>query len=243
MWQRKHLQHRRQSAGATPPDYRVQGIKIGVHNWTHGIETPSGFYLTPENACKAFIGKLEDTADPNRPRGNQDVLLIMVASREISEFQREIERVATILPEPAFKQAYDYAKASETLAETKMIKTPPIASPAFAKPSDITPQSGRVLQNLANQSKPQTPAGDVFGIINQLKARKAQQAVENQQKVAKIMNTSAQVYAFSQRGELAEVATRLLQNVPSADHIFTACVCFIGENLTTLKGMLHGESG
>lgn len=239
MWQLKRLQHSPQPTDRPPPDYRITGVKIGVHNWSHGIETANGFYLTPENACKAFIAKLGDTADPNRPKGRQDVVFIMVASREIGEFQQAIEKVATILPEPAFKQAFDYAKASEKLAESKMIKTPQIASPAFAKPSDITPQSGRVLQNLANQSKPTPPTGDIFAIINQLKARKAQQAVENQQKTAKILNTKAEVYAFIERGDLSEIAAHLLQNVPASDHIFTACVCFIGNDLTNLRGMLH----
>ncbi|MGX2949384.1 hypothetical protein ACWIUA_00550 [Ursidibacter sp. B-7004-1] len=251
MWQLRRLQHSpqvRQSLEAnqrgevSPFNLTSQGVKIGVHNWSHGIEEKSNKYLSPENAVKVFVKKLTDYADSNRPRGIQDVICIMVTTPDIEDFIAMLEKVAVLLPEPAFKQAYDYARSSKTLADTKMIKTPQIVSPAFAQSADITPQSARELQSIMRNvvsSATSASAGDPSQIIEQLLQLKAEKQLKNQQKIDKILNTSAVVYAFSARGELAEVATLMDKNIPDASHIFTACVCFIGQNLTNILGMLN----
>lgn len=241
MWQTKRLQHGGQSRRVMSGEeaFSVSGQKIGVHNWTHGITTDSGRYLSPENACKAFFAKLTDNADPNYPKGIRELVVILVSAENIKDFQAKIEEVAVILPEPTFKQAADYAKAAETLAESRMIKTPQISSPAFAKSGDITPSSGRMLQNLANQNRPTPKASDPFAMIEQLKRQKAQRQAENTQKMARILNARSTVHAFIASGELAFLADELLRNMPNPERIFTAAVCFIGQDLTNIRGLLH----
>lgn len=251
MWQTYQLQHSRkvqESLAAnlrgevSPFDLSVTGIKIGVHNWSHGIEEKSNKYLSPENAVKVFCQKLTDYADPNRPKGVQEVVVIMVATAEIDAFIATLEQVAILLPEPAFKQAYDYAKSSKTLADTKMIKAPPITSPAFAKAADITPQSAREMQSVMRNvvaGAMSAATGDPSAVIEMLKEAKARRQAENQQKVSKILNAKAAVFGFKGRGELAEIALQMNKAVPNASHIFTAAVCFIGQNLANLAEMLN----
>lgn len=218
--------------------FNITGVKIGVHNWTHGINTPNGRFLSPENALKAISAKLADNADPNAPKGNLELVLIMLASHQNSDFLQNIEQAALILPDPVFKQAADYARNSAKLAETKMVKMPQIASPAFPKMGDITPESGRMLQAM-NRASP--AGGDPFAAIAMLKARKAAKQAENAQKAARLKAAKASVYAFVAKGELSTLADQLLQNIPKADSIFTACLCYIGQDLTNLKGLLHNE--
>lgn len=251
MWQRYQLQHNRkvqQSLAAnlrgeiSPFDLSVSGIKIGVHNWSHGITEKTNKYLSPENAARVFQQKLQDNADPNRPKGAQEVVGIMVASADIDGFIATLEQVAILLPEPTFKQAYDYAKSSKTLADTRMVKTPPIVSPAFAKPGDITPQSSREMQSVMRNviaGAGSASGGDPAAVITQLQAVKARRKAENQQKVAKILSANATVFGFKRRGSLDELALMMGKNVPDARHVFTAAVCFIGQNLTNLAEMLH----
>lgn len=251
MWQVYRLQHNnkvKQSLAAnlrgeiSPFSLSATGLKIGVHNWTHGIEEKSNKYLSPENAVKAFSKKFTDFADPNLPRGRQDVVVVMVTSTTIDGFIATLEKVALLLPEPTFKQAYDYAKSSKTLADTKMIQTPPISSPAFAKPADITPQSARELESIMRNvvaGAASAAGGDPSAVIAMLKEAKARRQAENQQKVEKMLNTQAEVYGFKVSGELSEIASQLNKNLPDAGHIFTACVCFIGATLSTIAEMLN----
>lgn len=246
MWQARTLQHSEtvrhffENGGeSTPPNFSVQGVKIGVHNWTHGINTPSGRYLSPENAVKAISAKLSDGNDSNRPSGEMQSVLIMVTAPTVQAFKAEIEKVALILPEPIFKQAFDYAKSSEILQTEKMIKTPPIFSPAFPGVGDITPASGRTLQNFAKNNK--TEDSDPFQAIAQLKQRKAEKESEERQKALKILNTKASVFAFEDSGELGVIAENLIKNIPNNDYVFTAIICFIGPDLRAIKDLLRNE--
>lgn len=253
MWLQQRLQHSprvqhaiaaNQRGEVSPFSLSVTGVKIGVHNWSHGITEKSNKYLSPENAVKVFVQKLTDYADANRPKGVQDVVCVMVATPDIDSFIATLEQVAILLPEPVFKQAYDYAKSSKALADTKMVKTPPIAHPAFAQSADITPQSARELQSIMRNvvaGAMSAASGDPTAIIDQLKQAKARRAAENQQKVQKILNANAVVYAFKGRGELEQIALQINKNVPDASHVFTACVCFIGNNLANIAEMLHDK--
>lgn len=248
MWQRKTLRHSNQTRHALTQslqgeavafDLNVKGSKMGVHNWTHGIETLSGRYLSPQNAVQALSAKFTDFADPNRPKGSVEVVVIMLTAPNGERFCEKLKSVKALLPEPCFKQAYDYANAAATLAYTKMVKTPQIAHPAFSVGGDITPQSGRTLNKAMQTLKPPTAGGDMFAKLAEMKRQKAQKQAEATAQIEEMLNASAEVYAFIARGELAQIAPQLLQNVPEQANTFTACLCLIGEDLTQIKEMLN----
>lgn len=225
MWSKKTVQHRDNAGGS------VSGFKIGLHNWTHGINTPNGRFLSPENAIKALSEILRHSEN-----GEFYVVVFLIAKTTVSEFKREIEQLNLILGESSLKQAFDYAKASENLAESKMIKTEGGRNPSFAGVADLTPKSGRVLQAILRKGE---SGGDPFKAIEKLKQRKAQKDAEKQQEIQRIKNAKATVYAFVSRGELDEIAFKLSENIPEAESIYTACICYIGDNLSNLKGLLR----
>ena len=226
----------------SPFSLSVSGTKLGVHNWSHGIKEKSNHYLSPENAVKALAAKLVDYADPNRPKGVQDVVVIMVTSSNIDQFITELEKVRELLPEPTFKQALDYAKSSKNLQETKMIKTPTMASPSFSNSADITLGSARTMQSILRNATSAAVAAqtkDPMAMIEALKAAKKERDKANDEKVEKMLNTSANVYAFSVSDYLEVAETKIKLNVPTAGNVFTACVMFIGTDLTNIRGMLQ----
>lgn len=246
MWQQKKLKVSEQVENALVNGQSlklsVQGTKIGVHNWTHGIEEKSNRYLSPENAVKVFADKLLDYSDPNRPKNRQDIIAIMVTSSDIDEFILHLESVQVLLPEHCFQQALDYAKSSKSLADTKMIKTPTIASPAFANSADITPGSNRSLQSiLRNVSSIAVSAqtGDPMIAIQNLMQLKQQREQQNQQKVQQIMTAQGAVYAFSVKDFLETAQAKIQLNIPPSSNIFTACVLYIGNDLSPIRGMLY----
>ncbi|MFD0966254.1 hypothetical protein ACFQ02_05230 [Seminibacterium arietis] len=249
-WQQKTLKLNQKAEQAlkdnlngkpTACNLTLKGIKMGVHNWTHGIEEKSNRYLSPENAVKALKAKLTDHADPNLPQSAVQIVAIMVTSPSLDDFITACEQVQILLPEPVFKQAYDYAKASRTLQDSKMIKTPTIASPAFSKPADITPQTSRQLQGILRNAQAvatASQAADPFTALAKLKEAKKARDQQNQQQVQKLLATSVKVYTFQGDG-MAASAVQIEKNIPTSQHIFTACLMFIGEDLTNIKGMLH----
>ncbi|UWZ92182.1 hypothetical protein HZ320_00100 [[Pasteurella] aerogenes] len=219
----------------------AKGTKIGVHNWSHGVKEQSNYYLSPRNAVKVFAEKLTDYSDPQRPQGEQDIIAVMVTSGDIDEFIVKLEKVRVLLAEPAFKQALDYAKSSKSLQETKMIKTPTISYPAFSDQADITPSANRAMQSILRNSASGVSAkniADPMMAISQLLQKKAEREKQNQQKVTQMLAASAEVYSFITRGRLEQAEIEMQLNVPSDSYIYTACVLFIGGDLSSIKGML-----
>lgn len=226
----------------SPFSLSASGTKIGVHNWTHGIEEKSNRYLSPENAVKALAAKLIDYSDPNRPKGRQEVIAIMITSGNIEQFIHDLEKVRSLLPEPCFKQAYDYAKSSKDLQQTKMTKTPTIAHPAFCNAADITPGSNRIMQGILRNAVAGANAiktGDPSAVIqNLLKAKDAREQ-ENKKKVNDLLVAEVQVWAFTENDLLEVAEAKMRINVPSAENVFTACLMYVGSDLSAIRGMLN----
>ena len=76
-------------------------------------------------------------------------------------------------------------------------------------------------------------------MIEALKAAKKERDKANNEKVEKMLNTSANVYAFSVSDYLEVAETKIKLNVPTAGNVFTTCVMFIGTDLTNIRGMLQ----
>lgn len=226
----------------SPFSLSTKGTKLGVHNWSHGIEEKSNRYLSPENAVKALSAKLLDYADPNRPKGKQQLIAIMVTSNNIEQFITDLEQVSILLPEPCFKQALDYAKSSKDLQQTKMVKTPTINHPAFTHSADITPGSNRTMQSIlrnaasAAQSMQASAPMDAIRLLIQQKQQREQQ---NQQKIQQLLNIEVSVQAFSTSGYLEQIAVEMQGNIPNGMNVFTACVMYIGSDLSAIRGMLN----
>lgn len=226
----------------SPFSLSANGTKIGAHNWTHGIEEKSNRYLSPENAIKALAAKLIDYSDPNRPQGRQEVVAIMITSGNIEQFIEALKKARVLLPEPCFKQAYDYAKSSKDLQQTKMTKTPTIANPAFCNAADITPGSNRIMQSILRNAVAGANAiktGDPSAVIKNLLEMKAEREQQNKKQVEELLKAEVRVWAFTENDLLEVAEAKMRINVPSAENVFTACLMYVGSDLSAIKGMLN----
>ena len=123
-----------------------------------------------------------------------------------------------------------------------MIKTPTMANPSFSNSADITPGSARTMQSILRNATSAAVAAqtkDPMAMIEALKDAKKERDKANNEKVEKMLNKSANVYAFSVSDFLEVAETKIKINVPTAGNVFTACVMFIGADLTNIKGMLQ----
>ena len=229
-----------QRGNVQPVNLAVTGTKLGVHNWTHGSKTKDGRYLSPENAIKAISAKFADTSDKNRPTNSVDVVGIMVSTQNIDDFITQLEQVAVLLPDPVFKQSYDYAKSQKDLATTKMIKTPTVGYPAFSPGADITPASAQSLNGVMRNANAMAMAvrGDPTTLINNILQKKAKKEEENQQKVNKLLSAQASIYAYQATGTLEQIALTLQAGKPSSAYVYTALVMYVGNDLSNIRGML-----
>ncbi|MEX4017394.1 hypothetical protein MZA95_06935, partial [Haemophilus influenzae] len=80
---------------------------------------------------------------------------------------------------------------------------------------------------------------DPMAMIEALKAAKKERDKANNEKVEKMLNTSANVYAFVVSDYLEIAESKMKVNVPKSSNVFTACVMFIGSDLTNIRGMLQ----
>ncbi|MEE6086755.1 hypothetical protein [Avibacterium paragallinarum] len=249
MWKKQQLQLPPQTKTAlqnvqkgitSPFSLSVQGTKLGVHNWTHGIREDSGRYLSPENAVKVIQAKFTDYSDPHRPKGEVQCVAIMITAAKIADFITALENAAVLLPYPEFKQALDYAKSQQTLSDSKMIKMPTIGNPSFLPSADITPQSARTLQAvMRNANATASQNLDPMAMLAELKAKKAEREQKNQEKTTALLNASVEAYCYTKKAHLEQIALEINQHIPNASNIFTALLVFIGEDLTNLKEMMR----
>lgn len=219
----------------------IKGSKIGLHNWTHGIKTASGRYLSPENAIKVVISKFNDESDSNRPTGSVDIVAFLVAEQQIDTFITKIEQINVLMPDPVLKQALDYAKSQRNLSESKMQKMPVIGYPSFSPNADITPGSARVMTSIMRNANAVASAtkSDPSSQLNLLLAKKAERERENKKIVNKMLNTNVELYAFVATAPLSQIALSLLNNAPDVSHIYTSLIVFVGTDLGALRGMLY----
>lgn len=249
MWQKQKLQLPPQTKEAlknaqkginSPFSLSVQGVKLGVHNWTHGIREESGRYLSPENAVNVIKNKFMDYSDPNRPIGQVQCFAVMVSTSKIEDFITALEKVSVLLPYPEFRQALDYAKSQKKLNETKMVKMPTISNPAFLPSADITPQSARTLQGIMrNAQATSTQSPDPMAMLAQLKAKKAEKEQKNQEKVTALLKTTIEAYCYNKTASLDQTALEITQNLPNASNVFTALIVFVGSDLSNLTRMIQ----
>ncbi len=172
----------------------------------------------------------------------QQAVGLMIACLSIDEFIQKLEQVNNLLADSVFKQALSYAKSSKDLHKTRMIKTPVISSPCFSQQADITPSFARTIQGVMRNATALAQSGsqqDLGSAIDGLKKLKKQQDKKNSEKVKALLNANCELYAFSSSGTLSQLATELKQAIPQKGSPFTACILFIGQDLTNIRGLIN----
>ena len=68
---------------------------------------------------------------------------------------------------------------------------------------------------------------------------KAEREQQNKKQVEELLKAEVRVWAFMANDllEIAEAKMRI--NVPSAENVFTACLMYVGSDLSAIKGMLN----
>ncbi|MBD1229417.1 hypothetical protein [Xenorhabdus griffiniae] len=233
-WQRKVMQ-------LSPDLSGIHCAIVPVHPFAYGIgqQTDSGSYLSPANAIDTLANKLTGA-------GNINSLVLMVCAKTHNEFMQHLTQFASVLPLPVFAQVKRMAKTAESLAITKM-QLPGKQGGGLPLPQPLSTATSRLTANsqLIEQAKAQASAGSsVAGLKSQLTAfTTARQSALQQMREAinGLKGKSADVWAFSGKGNGAHVAEKLRQNIPEPDAVYTLAILFAGDAIRPLERMLHHE--
>ncbi|WP_340618945.1 hypothetical protein [Xenorhabdus entomophaga] len=231
-WQRKTLQ-------LSPDLSGITAAIVPVHPFVYGIgqQTDSGSYLSPTNAIDTLAKKLTGA-------GNINSLILMVCAKTHDEFMQHLTQFSSVLSLPVFAQVKRMAKTAESLAISKM-QLPGKQGGGLPLPQPLSTTTSRLAVNaqLIAKAKAQASAGNsIAGLKSQLTAfTSARQSALHQmtEAIGGLKGKSADVWAFSGKGNGAHIAEKLRQNIPEPDAVYTLAILFAGDDIRPLERMLH----
>lgn len=203
---------------------------LSVNPWTYGAGqvTPSGNYLSPENAVKYLAARLKTAG------GSPGVVGFLVTSTQSDRFLDDLASFADLLPLPDLKKTARKALAQAELAVTKM-QLPGVQG--FGIP-DVAPLSLSTTRAALNAQRIQAAAASAAGGMSFDDIADALQSLENaasqaqqqaEQALSDLKNKRVDAWMFSDAGNPSNVANNLMHGIPETDAIFTLGTLFVGD--------------
>jgi len=229
MWSTKKLTISPDAAG-------VVCSVLAVNPWTPGAgkQESSGVYLSPENAIEWAAKKLAGAPS------SLDITAMLFSATTLPAFVDVLATAAAIFPVTQLTQVWRRAGSALNLLETRM-QIPAMAGglPAAAALSVPTLRQAGAAQTLISAA-----GGSLPGIGEALAAFKAQRAdllADAQKQLQQLSGQRLAVRAVSTVRNTAGAIREMRDDIPAPDHVFTLCLVFAGEDLSTLRGMLKDE--
>ncbi|EPN2803333.1 hypothetical protein ACTWOG_000982 [Serratia marcescens] len=211
---------------------------VMAHPWVFGLgqEESSGFYLSPPNAVEYLVKRLASAPVA------QDVTALMFTATTLPAFVSTLATAAQVFPLPALTQLQRRAATAAQLATTKMqLPARPGGLPPAAALSLATTRQAYGAQNLIAAAGeallPGAPAEieSALASLATLRATLLQEALDT---LELLQAGSVPVWAVSAEGSTQLAISRLRDNIPNPDAIFTAAMLFVGDDLTPLRDMV-----
>lgn len=179
-----------------------------------GDKLDSGSYLSPTNAVNTLVAKLRDLADTNRPKGQLNVVAIMLTAQSISEFSTKLQQITSVMTLPDWQQVARQAKALVNNSSDKLHQPAAIVQPRFkpfaqlnAQPlGDYFAEQNAQLVTLESLASDST---NVIGKLQALAAKRATALAEVSQAINALKAVQGSVYSIKFSGNAESVATQL----------------------------------
>ncbi|WP_220659803.1 hypothetical protein [Serratia plymuthica] len=203
---------------------------LTVNPWTYGAGqvTPSGNYLSPENAVKFLAGKLKAAG------GTPGAVGFLITATQSDRFLADLAGFSALLPLPELQKTARKAVAQAELAATKM-QLPGLQGTGLPDIAPLSLSTTRAAQNAQRiQAAAESAAGgmsfdDITGALQSLEdaASQAQQAAEKA--LTELKSRRVDAWMFSDQGHPANLANNLMNGIPEPDAIFTLGALFVGD--------------
>ncbi|MGQ6557364.1 hypothetical protein ACUND6_04640 [Serratia sp. IR-2025] len=203
---------------------------LTVNPWTYGAGqvTPSGNYLSPENAVKFLAGKLKSAG------GTPGAVGFLITATQSDRFLDDLAGFAALLPIPDLQKTARKAVAQAELAVSKM-QLPglqgiglPDAAP-LSLSTTRTAQNAQRIQAAAESAAAGLSFDDINSALQSLEdaASQAQQAAE--QALTELKARRVNAWMFTDEGHPSNIANNMLNGIPEPDAIFTLGALFVGD--------------
>lgn len=209
-----------------------------------GDKLESGSYLSPTNAVKTLVAKLRDLADTHRPKGQLNVVAIMLTAQSINEFSAKLQDIISVMTLPDWQQVARQAKALVNNSSDKLHQPAAIVQPRFKPFAQLNAQPMRDYfdQQNAQLATLESLASDSTNVIGKLQALAAKRAItlaDVSQSINALKALKGNVYSMSLSGSVESVATQLSNAGVPNNHQFTiASLLISNEPLTYWEELL-----
>ncbi|MGY2573145.1 hypothetical protein [Vibrio sp. C8] len=224
----------------------VSGTVISAtpYQFQVGEKLDSGSYLSPTNAVKTLVAKLRDLADTHRPKGQLNVVAIMLTAQSINEFSTKMQQITSVLTLPDWQQVARQATALVNNSSDKLHQPAAIVQPRF-KP--FAPLNAQPLGDYFSEQNAQlvtleslaSDSTNVIGKLQALAAKRANTLAEVSQAINALKALQGSVYSTTFSGSTESVATQL-QNAgaPNNHQLTIASLLLSHEPLTFWEELL-----
>lgn len=203
---------------------------LTVTPWTYGAGqvTPSGNYLSPENAVKFLAGKLKAAG------GTPGAVGFLITATQSDRFLDDLAGFAALLPIPDLQKTARKAVAQAELAVSKM-QLPGLQGIGLPEAAPLSLSTTRTAQNAQRiQAAAESAAAglsfdDINSALQSLEdaASQAQQAAE--QALTELKGRRVNAWMFTDEGHPSNIANNMLNGIPEHDAIFTLGALFVGD--------------
>ncbi|HCJ9018996.1 TPA: hypothetical protein NV809_003440 [Escherichia coli] len=220
-----------------PAPIAITCSMVCLHPWSEntGNITPSGHYLSPDNAVSALLPYLTENTE-------KDVVALLFCAPSAGEFLSLARQFSGAFPLPEVGRMSRMISSQFSLAISRMqIPARPVTS--LPEPIMLSIQTTRSMSLAATIAQAATPAvtspETLSSSLRQfMNARdKALQEIADQQ--AALRQKFCPVWRFCHKGALSQAAVLIQKNIPHPEWVFTAVMLFVGDNLSSLRETLH----
>lgn len=210
---------------------------VCLHPWSEntGNITPSGRYLSPDNAISALLPYLTENTE-------KDVVALLLCAPSADEFLSLTRQFSGTFPLPEVGRMSRMISSQLSLAISRMqIPARPVTS--LPEPVTLSTQTTRSMTLAATIAQAATPAAispeTLSSSLNQFREARDKTLQEIAGQETALRQQFCPVWRFCNKGALNQTAALIQKNIPRPEWVFTAVMLFVGDELSSLREALH----
>lgn len=230
MWKHTRLQ--------LPTSFRTVTCSIvAVHPWSSvGHATPSGRYLSPDNAVTSAANRLAGLG------GHLDIVTLLICAPTAEQFINRLSEFAAVLPLPDIARVGRLAKNQLTLAVSRM-QLPATAGSGLPMPQQLSISTTRTVQAMGQITRATSPAASSLtqlgSSLTQFKQQRSQLLADISLAGDSLLQASCESWAFVSTGDVQATRLAMQKSIPQPDTVFSLVLLFAGDDLSALRACLH----
>ncbi len=220
-----------------PAAMNISCSVVCLHPWSEntGNITPSGRYLSPDNAVSALLPYLTESTE-------KDVVALLLCAPSADEFLSLARQFSGAFPLPEVGRMSRMISSQLSLTISRMqIPARPVTS--LPEPVTLSTQTTRGMTLAATIAQAATPAATspetLSSSLHQFREARDKILQEIAGREAALRQQFCPVWRFCNKGALNQTAALIQKNIPHPEWVFTAVMLFVGDELSSLREALH----